>query len=145
MNIKKASELTGVSSDTIRYYEKIGLIPHIDRTSSGIRDIGTRIIGRINFIKQMRSAGMSIENLSKYMNLVDSAEGSIAEQKQLLKEQLEVMEERKDDLQAAIDHLHWKLEHYEDYMAKSEAELRKLEKEHKDQPNKLVRNKKYTN
>ncbi|KRL32615.1 merr family transcriptional regulator [Liquorilactobacillus uvarum DSM 19971] len=133
MNIKNASELTGVSSDTIRYYEKIGLIPRIDRTSSGIRNIDKRIIGRINFVKQMRSAGMSIENLLKYMNLVDSAEGSIAAQKSLLKEQLEAMVERRDDMQAAIDHLKWKLEHYEEHMAKSEADLKKLEKEHKSQ------------
>lgn len=132
MNIKEASEITKVSSDTIRYYEKIGLIPPITRTSSGIRDIDERIIGRITFVRQMRSAGMSIENLLLYIHLVDSNEDHIAEQKELLKQQLSVMEEKRDDLQAAIDHLTWKLDHYEDHMVKAETELTRLEKEHKE-------------
>lgn len=130
MNIKEASEITKVSSDTIRYYEKIGLIPPINRTSSGIRDIDERIIGRITFVRQMRSAGMSIENLLLYIHLVDSSEDHIAEQKDLLKQQLSVMEEKRDDLQAAIDHLTWKLDHYEDHMVKAEAELARLKKKH---------------
>lgn len=130
MNIKEASKLTNVSSDTIRYYEKMGLLPRIDRTSSGIRNIDKRIIRRINFVKQMRSAGMSIEKLLKYMNLVDSAEENISEQKNLLNEQLKIMEEKRNDFDSAIKHLRWKLEHYEDHMAEAEAELKKLEKEH---------------
>lgn len=132
MNIKEASDITHVSSDTIRYYEKIGLIPAIDRTSSGIRSFDKRILGRISFVKQMRSAGMSIENLLHYMQLVDSDENNIGEQKKLLREQMQIMEEKRDDLQSAIDHLEWKLDHYEDHMAKAEAELAALEQEHED-------------
>ncbi|MFT8812578.1 MerR family transcriptional regulator [Oenococcus sp.] len=131
MNIKEASEITKVSADTIRYYEKIGLIPAINRTESGIRDFDERIIGRVNFVKQMRSAGMSIQNLQQYMQLADSNEDHIQEQKELLQDQLLVMEEKRDDLQAAINHLTWKLDHYEDHMAKAEAELSRLEKQNK--------------
>ncbi|GAY78912.1 transcriptional regulator, MerR family [Sporolactobacillus inulinus] len=104
MNIKKASEITGVSADTIRYYEKVGLVPPIDRKDSGVRDFDQRIIRRINFARQMRSAGISVEALQKYIRLFDANEDNTQQQIALLQEQLELMEEKRDDLQAAIDH-----------------------------------------
>ena len=130
MNIKEASEKTGVSSAAIRYYEKESLIPAIDRTEVGNRDIDDRIIRRIRFVTQMLAAGMSIENLRRYIELFDAQEDNTKEQKALLQEQLEVMEEKRDDLQAAIDHLNYKLNHFYDHMEATEEELRQLEKQH---------------
>jgi len=132
MNIKEASEKTGVSSAAIRYYEKESLIPSIDRTAVGNRDIDDRIIRRIRFVTQMRSAGMSIESLRRYIALFDAQEDNTKEQKSLLKEQLGVMEEKRDDLQAAIDHLNYKLNHFYDHMEATEEELRELERQHAD-------------
>ncbi|WP_203638489.1 MerR family transcriptional regulator [Levilactobacillus wangkuiensis] len=132
MNIKEASEKTGVSSAAIRYYEKESLIPAIDRTPVGNRDIDDRIIRRIRFVTQMRAAGMSIENLRRYIQLFDAQEDNTKEQKALLQEQLGVMEEKRDDLQAAIDHLNYKLNHFYDHMESTEEELRALEREHAD-------------
>lgn len=129
MNIKEASDQTGVPAATIRYYEKEGLIPDIDRSPAGVREIDDRIIRRINFAKQMRGAGMSIEALRRYIQLFDAQENNLAEQKVLLQEQLAIMEEKRDDLQAAIDHLQWKLTHFDDHMVATEEELRNLEKE----------------
>ncbi|MDV7718920.1 MerR family transcriptional regulator [Pediococcus ethanolidurans] len=132
MNIKEASEKTGVSSATIRYYEKETLIPAIDRSEVGNREIDERIIRRINFVKQMRAAGMSIENLRRYIQLFDDQEDNTKEQIALLKEQMAEMEEKRDDLQSAIDHLHFKLNHFYDHVQSSEEELRELERQHKD-------------
>ncbi|MBT9671557.1 MerR family DNA-binding transcriptional regulator [Secundilactobacillus kimchicus] len=133
MNIKEASEKTGVSSAAIRYYEKEGLIPEIDRTEVGNRDIDDRILRRIKFARQMRAAGMSIENLRRYIELFDAQEDNTQEQIALLKAQLVEMEERRDDIQAAIDHLHFKLNHFDDHMKASEEELRQLERQHEAQ------------
>lgn len=130
MNIKEASRQTGVSSAAIRYYEKEGLIPPIDRSDIGNREIDERIIRRINFAKQMRAAGMTIENLRKYVQLFDAQADNTKAQIELLQTQLTEMEERRDDLQAAIDHLHYKLDHYEDHMVATEAELRAIERQH---------------
>ncbi|MFD1548635.1 MerR family transcriptional regulator [Levilactobacillus fuyuanensis] len=132
MNIKEASEKTGVSSAAIRYYEKESLIPPIDRTAVGNRDIDDRIIRRITFVTQMRAAGMSIENLRRYIELFDAQEDNTKEQKALLQEQLGVMEEKHGDLQAAIDHLNYKLNHFYDHMESTEQELRELERQHAD-------------
>ncbi len=132
MNIKEASEKTGVSSATIRYYEKETLIPAIDRSEAGNREIDERIIRRINFVKQMRAAGMSIENLRRYIQLFDNQEDNTKEQIALLNEQMAEMEEKRDDLQAAIDHLHFKLNHFYDHVQASEEELRTLERQHQE-------------
>lgn len=128
MNVSEASKKTGVSTDTIRYYEKEGLIPLIDRNESGNREIDEKIIRRITFAKQMRAAGMSIKALKQYINLVDDSEDNTVSQKQLLREQIEAMEERRDDIQFAINHLNYKLENYDDHMRATEAELHELER-----------------
>ena len=133
MNIKEASKQTGVSSAAIRYYEKELLIPAIDRSDTGKREIDARIIRRINFVKKMRAAGMTIENLRRFIELFDSKNDTNKEQTALLKEQLNDMEKKRDDLQLAIDHLHYKLDHYYDHVVASEKELQDLDRQHKEQ------------
>lgn len=128
MNVSEASKKTGVSTDTIRYYEKEGLIPIIDRNKSGNREIDEKIIRRIIFAKQMRAAGMSIKSLKQYVDLVDDSEDNTIKQKEILREQIRAMTEKRDDIQFAINHLNYKLEHYDDHMKVTEAELRELEK-----------------
>ena len=76
MNIKKVSEQTGVSADTIRYYERIGLLPRVRRNKSGIRDFSEQDIATLEFIRCFRRAGMSVESLIEYMNLVEQGEGT---------------------------------------------------------------------
>ncbi|MFZ2353217.1 MerR family transcriptional regulator [Paucilactobacillus nenjiangensis] len=137
MNIKEASQITGVSSETIRYYEKIGLVPPIDRKETGVRDIDERIIRRINFARQMRSAGMSVENLQKYIQLFDANENNQQEQLDLLQEQLEVLEEKRDDLTAAINHLTFKLANHGKHMTTFEEELHELEQQQQKHPKPL--------
>ena len=133
MNIKEASKQTGVSSAAIRYYEKELLIPSIDRSDTGNREIDARIIRRINFVKKMRAAGMTIENLRRFIELFDSKNDTNKEQTALLKEQLNDMEKKRDDLQLAIDHLHYKLDHYYDHVVASEKELQDLDRQHEEQ------------
>ncbi|WP_257607412.1 MerR family transcriptional regulator [Weissella sagaensis] len=120
MNVKETSEKTGVSTDTIRYYEKEGLIPKITRNRVGNRDIDDKIIRRINFAKHMRAAGMSINVLKEYTDLVDDAKDNTERQKQIIREQIDIMQERKNGIDFAIEHLEYKLAHYDDHMKKIE-------------------------
>lgn len=132
MNIKEAAEKSGVSADTIRYYEKIGLITPIDRTPGGIRNIGERTLERISFVRSMRNAGMSIESLKTYIALVDDQEDHREAQIELLEEQRVLMIEKRDDIQFAIDHLAYKIDHYDDHMAEAEKRLQELERQNKE-------------
>ena len=89
MNIKKVSEVTGISADTIRYYERIGLIPPVTRQSSGIRDFTEREIGLLEFVRCFRKAGVSVESLIDYVALLEEGEGTEEARLAILKEQAE--------------------------------------------------------
>ena len=113
MTIKEASQLTGVSADTLRYYERIGLIPTVPRSESGIRNYDETSIGWINFIKCMRSAGLPIEALIEYVALYKEGSKTEASRKTILIEQRDILQERMDSLQKTLNKLNYKIDNYE--------------------------------
>jgi DNA-binding transcriptional MerR regulator len=123
MNIKKVSEQTGVSADTIRYYERIGLLPRVRRNKSGVRDFSEQDIAALEFIRCFRSAGMSVESLIEYMSLVEEGEGTEKARMKILEEQREKLISRIVELQAAKDRLDYKIENYKNIILKKEESL----------------------
>jgi DNA-binding transcriptional MerR regulator len=81
MKIAEVSERFGLSLDTLRYYERIGLIPPVHRTESGIRDYNELDLKRVDFIKCMRSAGLPVEVLIEYIRLVQQGDGTVEPRK----------------------------------------------------------------
>ncbi len=69
MTIAQVSQKYGVSADTLRYYERIGLLPRWGAQKSGIRDYTEEDCNWVNFIKCMRSAGLPVETLIEYVGL----------------------------------------------------------------------------
>lgn len=123
MNIKKVSEITDVSADTIRYYERIGLLPRITRTNSGVRDFTEREIGILEFVRCFRKAGMSVEALIEYISLLEEGEGTERERLCLLTEQRDEMDDRIYELNQARERLNYKIENYENIIQKHEQKL----------------------
>ncbi len=119
MRIAEVSKKYDISADTLRYYERVGLMPHIGRTESGIRNYSEENCQRIQFIKCMRGAGVPIEPLIKYMELFDAGDETIPERIALLEEQRDLMTERIAEMQAGLDRLNYKIANY----AKIEATL----------------------
>lgn len=70
LKIKEVTKLTGLSIDTIRYYERIGIVMPINRNANGIRDFTQRNVMQLLFAKRMRDAGLSIEALKDYIDLL---------------------------------------------------------------------------
>lgn len=87
MTIAEVAKKYNLTTDTIRYYERIGLIPTIPRTEKGIRDFDEESCKWIEFIKCMRSAGMEIEILLEYVNLFKQGKTTVKLRKKLLEEQ----------------------------------------------------------
>lgn len=87
MLIAEVSEKYDLSADTLRYYERIGLIPHVHRNKSGIRDYTEDDCRWVEFIKCMRAAGLPIEVLIDYVAMFQQGDSTIAERKALLIEQ----------------------------------------------------------
>ena len=123
MNIKKVSEITDVSADTIRYYERIGLLPRITRTNSGVRDFTEREIGILEFVRCFRKAGMSVEALIEYISLLEEGEGTERERLRLLTEQRDEMDDRIYELNQARERLNYKIENYENIIQEHEQKL----------------------
>ena len=123
MNIKKVSDLTGVSADTIRYYERIGLIPPVTRNQSGIRDFTEREIGLLEFVRCFRKAGVSAEALIDYVTLLEEGEGTEEARLAILKEQAEKLDARLEELWAARERLAYKIDNYQEVISQREKEL----------------------
>lgn len=112
MTIAEVSKKYDLTQDTIRYYERIGLLPEIPRTKSGIRDFDEKSCKWVEFIKCMRSAGMPIEALIEYMTLFKQGKKTVTARKQLLIEQREVLLEKKEEIKKTIERLDYKIELY---------------------------------
>ena len=112
MTIKEASQVTGVSADTLRYYERIGLIPAVPRSAGGIRDYDEASIRWINFIKCMRGAGLPIEALIEYVALCKEGDKTEASRKAILVEQRDILQQRIESLQKTLVKLNYKIDNY---------------------------------
>ena len=123
MKIAEVSEQYTISSDTLRYYERIGLIPPVNRSVSGIRDYNETDLKRVEFIKCMRSAGLPIEALIEYVGLVQQGDRTIATRKAILKEQREQLAARMKEMQKTLDLLDYKISVYENTVLTKEKEL----------------------
>ena len=123
MTIGEASKKFEISTDTLRYYERIGLIPPVPRNKSGLRDYNEDSCNWINFIKCMRSAGMPIEALIEYVQLFQMGDSTIEARKSLLVEQLKNLEVKRDNIQHTIDRLNIKIQYYDDIILRCENSL----------------------
>ena len=123
MRISEVSERSGISSDTLRYYERIGLIPPVNRNESGIRDYNEIDVKRVEFIKCMRSAGLPIDTLIEYYGLVQQGDQTIEARKEILKEQQAQLVVKMEEMQKTLDLLDYKIEVYENVLLKKEKEL----------------------
>lgn len=124
MNIKEASTLTEVSADTIRYYERIGLIPRVKRNDVGIRVFDEEDIRWIKFSRQMRHAGLSIEALIDYLALFKEGNQTVPARLTLLNEQQQLLQDRINELTEAKERLVFKIENYQTHTAPAENKLR---------------------
>ena len=124
MTIREVSERYGLSADTLRYYERVGLIPPVPRTGGGVRDYDGASLGWVELIKCMRSAGVGIEALTEYCRLFQQGEETLEARKALLVEQRPQMLARMEDMQRSLERLNQKIENYEQGLAKKERELR---------------------
>lgn len=124
MTIAEVAEKYDITTDTLRYYERIGLLPPVNRTSGGIRNYTENDCNWVNFIKCMRNAGIPVEALIDYVNMFQQGDETRAARKELLVEQRRLLKERIDTLNETLKHLDWKISHYDDEMKKCESNLK---------------------
>ena len=116
MKIAEVSKRYGISADTLRYYERIGILQGIPRNASGIRDYNEANCKTVEFGKCMRDAGMSLEALTEYMDLFYRGDETMERRKAILQSQREDIRRRIVELEDALGRLDYKIDHYEDIM-----------------------------
>jgi len=123
MTITEVAKEFDLSADTLRYYEKIGLLAPIPRTKGGIREYGDMECRAVEFIKCMRSAGVSVDALIEYVSLFQREEDTRLARKKILEEQRELLLFRMEELQAALDKLSFKIENYDTILRDAEQKM----------------------
>ncbi len=124
MRISEVSKKFNLSPDTLRYYERIGLLPKVNRNESGNRDYTEEDCKWVEFVKCMRNAGLPIEVLIEYLDLFQEGDKTLGTRKELLIEQRGQLIARIKDMKKTLDRLNYKIERYEQKVVKKEKELK---------------------
>ncbi|MDO4436356.1 MAG: MerR family transcriptional regulator [Coriobacteriaceae bacterium] len=123
MRIAEVAKQFDISADTLRYYERIGLLRPVQRNANGVRDYSEEDCARIGFVKCMRGANVSIEALIEYMRLFDEGDATLEARKQILIEQRDAARERLARVQAGLDRLDYKIAHYDELISLQKAAI----------------------
>ena len=127
MTITEVSEKLDIPQDTLRYYERIGLIPRVNRNKSGNRDYTEEDCKWVEFIKCMRGAGLPIEVLIEYVALFQQGDETIEARKELFIEQRKQLIARMEDMKKTLERLDYKIAIYEQSIVEKEKTLRRSE------------------
>ena len=114
MTIKEVSEKYHISQDTLRYYERMQMIPRVHRTSGGIRDYQAEDLRWVELAICMRSAGLPVEVMIEYLRLFQEGDATIPARLELLNEQMDALRTQKAQLEATMERLSYKIQHYEE-------------------------------
>ena len=113
MTIKEVSEKYGISGDTLRYYEKIGMIPPVTRTAGGIRNYTETDLSWIELVLCMRNAGLPIEAIIEYVRLYRMGDSTFAARLSLLRNQRTALIAQKERIDEMLSRLNYKIARYE--------------------------------
>lgn len=113
MTIKEVAEKYAISTDTLRYYERIGMLPPVGRTAGGIRTYTEEDMGWIELVLCMRGAGLPIEAIIEYVKLFRMGDSTICARLELLQEQRETLLLQKEKIESTLDRLNYKIARYE--------------------------------
>lgn len=114
MTIKEVCEKYNLTPDTLRYYERVGVIPEVHRTKGGNRDYTEEDIGWVENAVCMRSAGVPVEMLIEYVKLYQEGDSTIKARRDLLAEARVAVQENLDKYQATMDKLNYKISRYDE-------------------------------
>lgn len=114
MTIKEICEKYDITADTLRYYERVGVIPTVKRTKGGIREYDGEAVGWVENAICMRSAGVPIEMLIEYVRLYQEGDGTLVARKALLEEARAEAQHQIEKYRETIRRLDYKISRYEE-------------------------------
>jgi DNA-binding transcriptional MerR regulator len=121
-SIQRASAETGLSPDTLRYYERIGVLPGVARSPNGHRRYAEGDIGWIKLVQCLRATGMPIEDLHQYATLMQEGDGTAAQRLQLLEAHRTRITEEMRELTTALELVNRKIDGYDQILRRAQIE-----------------------
>ncbi|MFK8846481.1 MerR family transcriptional regulator [Streptomyces sp. Ac-502] len=118
--ISEVAEHTGLSAHTLRWYERIGLMPHVDRTHTGQRRFSNRDLDWLDLVTKLRLTGMPVADMVRYAGLVREGAHTFPERERLLTAHREDVRQRIAELQSTLQVLDYKIDIYADARRASE-------------------------
>ena len=114
MTIREVSEKYEISQDTLRYYDRVGMIPPVTRTAGGIRNYTKEDLRWVELAQCMRSAGLPVEAMIEYVRLFQEWDSTISARLQLLTDQREMLLEQRRQIDETLNRLNYKISRYEE-------------------------------
>ena len=114
MTIKEVCKQFDISADTLRYYERVGVIPKVKRTKGGIRDYSEEDISWVENAICMRSAGVPVEMLIEYVKLYQEGDNTLEARRDLLIEARVEVQKKIDQYVETLNKLNFKISRYEE-------------------------------
>lgn len=111
-SIKDVARLTGLSEATLRYYDKEGLFPDMQRKKSGYRVFTQRELQQIKYIECFKTSGFEISDIKEYFNLIKEGDSTLNVRLELMKKRKLILQEKMNDLQKSINLVDKKIEYY---------------------------------
>lgn len=112
LSIQQFAQRTGLSADTLRYYEKIGLLRHVARDASGFRVYGPRDLEWVGFILRLKDTGMALDDIIRYADLRERGESTLAARQSLLEAHSAKLQARLERDREHLTALQAKIERY---------------------------------
>ncbi|WP_411994685.1 MerR family transcriptional regulator [Agarivorans sp. DSG3-1] len=112
--VKQAAELVGITSDTLRFYEKKGLLFNVNRSPNGHRRFSSQNVEWLRFIVCLKSTGMSLDTIKQYRDMLDEGPSTEQQRLQLLLDHKQQTEQQIACLNRNLEHVQRKIEHYQE-------------------------------
>ena len=112
-SIQDISKKTGLTISTLRYYDKEGLFPNLERKESNYRVFTELELETLKIIACFKKAGLSISEIRKYMELIQKGDETLKERLDIMVHQKEALEKQKKEIEESIACVEWKISYYE--------------------------------
>jgi DNA-binding transcriptional MerR regulator len=120
-SIQDVSKKTGLSAHTLRYYEKEGLLSHVDRSPGGFRQYTDEDMEALGLICCLKNTGMSLQEITRFVSLTHEGDQTLKERVELLREHRENVIQRMQEMQKYLEKVTWKLNYFSEKLHAYEA------------------------
>ncbi|TAH73724.1 MAG: MerR family transcriptional regulator [Anaerolineaceae bacterium] len=113
MTINEVSKKFGITMDTLRYYERAGMIPPVTRASNGNRDYQEDDLNWVGLAICMRNSGLPVGGIAQYVRLYQAGDSTLSERHQLLSDQKKILQDQRNQIDETLERLNIKIAKYE--------------------------------